>query len=251
MTRERELARAFVSLADTLAPGFDPLRLFDELVTQCVALLDANAGGVLMGDARGGLRVMAASHEEAAQLELLQLTGDGGPCVDCYLSGEPLAVPDLGAERERWPELVEAALAVGYRSAHTVPLRLHTLTIGALNLFRREPGLISPADADLAQALADSAALSLLHWTSEPAADGEILVRTQAAIAYKNTLEIAKGMIAQYADVPVAEASRILRAYAAGQADSLARIVRALVDRTLDPAEVAAEGVSAAGTPGA
>ncbi|MCB5178768.1 GAF and ANTAR domain-containing protein [Streptomyces antimicrobicus] len=240
MTREQRLARAFVRLADTLAPGFDPLRLFDELVSQCIALLDADAGGVLVADARGGMRIMAASPEDAAGLELLQLLTGEGPCVDCYRVGAPLTVADLDAERDRWPDLAGAAPALGYRSTCTVPLRLHSSTIGALNLFRREAGPIPPADAGLAQALADSAALSLLHWSADPAGDGEVLIKTQAAIAYRNALEIAKGMIAHHAHVPVAAATDLLRRYAAARGASLVAIVRALVDRTLAPSDVVA-----------
>ncbi|MFF4323186.1 hypothetical protein [Streptomyces sp. NPDC001568] len=79
MNREQQLARTFVELADTLTPGFDPLVLFDVLVTRCVDLLDVDAGGAMMADARGGLRIMAASGEEAVLLELLQLQSGTGP----------------------------------------------------------------------------------------------------------------------------------------------------------------------------
>ncbi|MFJ8160356.1 GAF and ANTAR domain-containing protein [Streptomyces sp. NPDC096136] len=234
MTREQQLARAFVSLADTLAPDFDPLSLFDGLVGHCVGLLDADAGGVMMGDARGGLRIMAASGEDAVLLELLQLQTGSGPCVDCYHSGQALSVADLAAERHRWPELASAALEVGYHSSQTVPLRLHEHVIGALTLFRRAAGRLDPEQTEVAQALADSAALSLLHWSADPEPGAEVLTKTQAAIAYKNALEIAKGMVAQHAGVSVEEASRILRGYAVDRRVSLADTVHALVAGSLD-----------------
>ncbi|MFJ9644090.1 GAF and ANTAR domain-containing protein [Streptomyces sp. NPDC101206] len=234
MTREQQLARAFVSLADTLAPDFDPLSLFDGLVGHCVDLLDADAGGVMMGDARGGLRIMAASGEEAVLLELLQLQTGSGPCVDCYHSGQPLTVPDLAAEHRRWPELAAAALEVGYQSSQTVPLRLHDHVIGALTLFRRATGTLRPEEIELAQALADSAALSLLHWSADPVPAAEVLTKTQAAIAYKNALEIAKGMVAQHARVSLQEASQLLRDYAVRHQVSIADTVHGLVARTLD-----------------
>ncbi|MGW5344471.1 GAF domain-containing protein [Streptomyces sp. NPDC004050] len=183
------MARAFVSLTDTLAPDFDHLGLFDGLIGHCVDLLDADAGGVMMGDARGGLRIMAASGEEAVLLELLQLRTGSGPCVDCYHSGQPLPVPDLAAERRRWPELSAAALEVGYQSSQTVPLRLHDHVNGALTLFRRATGTLRPEEIELAQALADSAALSLPHWSADPVPAAEVLTKTQAAIAYKNALD--------------------------------------------------------------
>ncbi|MFH7596705.1 GAF and ANTAR domain-containing protein [Streptomyces racemochromogenes] len=240
MTREQQLARAFVSLADTLAPGFDPLSLFDGLVRHCVGLLDADAGGVMMGDARGGLRIMAASGEDAVLLELLQLQTGSGPCLDCYHSGLPLSVPDLAADRHRWPELATAALEVGYRSTQTVPLRLHEQVIGALTLFRRAEGRLDAEQTEVAQALADSAALSLLHWSADPDPGAEVLTKTQAAIAYKNALEMAKGMIAQHAGVSVEEASALLRGYTIDRGVSLADTVHALVAGSLDLGRITA-----------
>ncbi|MFF0204527.1 hypothetical protein [Streptomyces sp. NPDC005017] len=62
-------------------------------------------------------------------------------------------------------------------------------------------------DADPAQALADSASLALMHWSTEPARSDDAITRLQSVIAAKTTLELAKGMIAEYAGSTIGEAA--------------------------------------------
>ncbi|WP_314174688.1 GAF and ANTAR domain-containing protein [Streptomyces winkii] len=238
MSRERKVSRAFVTLADTLAEDFDPLSLFQRLVDHCTALLDVAAAGVMMRDARGGLRTAAASSEEAAFLEVLQLQHGSGPCVDSYYQRRRLSVPNLSAERARWPLVVPAAIDAGFSAMHTVPLRLHEHVVGAVNLFRTERGALSPEDQCLAQDLSDATMLALMQWSAEPARPGEILTRLQSVIAAKSNLEIAKGMIVEHGGVTFADAAHMLRAYAEGHHVKLIDTVRALVNHELAPSAI-------------
>ncbi|MET7689609.1 GAF and ANTAR domain-containing protein [Streptomyces sp. NPDC005483] len=243
MNRERELATAFVGLADTYAPDFDPLRLFDRLVHTCRRLLDVDAVAVMIADARGTLKTMAATEDEAAFIELMQMQTGRGPCMDCCRSGEGRSVPDIAAEEEHWPELVAAMVEAGYRSLHTVPVRLHDRTLGALTLLNAGTGELPGGDPHLAQALADSAALALMHWSAEPRSD-DVVTRVQSAIAAKNVLEIAKGMIAAYQGLPVNEAGRLLAGYADRHQVSLAATAQTLVDRDLELSDVCESAIS-------
>jgi hypothetical protein len=238
MSREQQLVRAFVALADTVSPDFDPLALFEILVADCVRFLDVDASAVMMADARGGLRTMAASDEQAAFLELLQLQTGRGPCMRCYRSGEPVTIPDLSQAEERWPALVSAAMEAGYHSMYALPLRVHEQVIGAVNLFRSGTGALSDADGAVGQALCDVAALSLLSWSDEAPRDGDIVTRVQSAIVAKATVEMAKGMIARYGHVSVADASIALHGYARRRQMRLSETAQALTERTLDLSEI-------------
>ncbi|MFJ1809580.1 MULTISPECIES: GAF domain-containing protein [unclassified Streptomyces] len=235
MNRERRLAQAFLTLSDTYAAEFDPLHLFHRLVHACQDLLDVDAAAVMIADARGGMRTMASTDEDAAFVELLQLQNGHGPCVDCYRTGEPVSVPDISAEQERWPHLVAAVVEAGYGSLQAIPMRLQDRPLGALTLLRRPSGHLAPDDVHLAQALADSAALALMHWSSEPARVDDVITRVQSVIASKATLEIAKGMVAQYADTTVGEAARLLTAYASERRLRLTETAHALVTRQMAP----------------
>jgi signal transduction protein with GAF and PtsI domain len=238
MNRERQLAQAFLALSDTYAAEFDPLHLFHSLVHACRDLLDVDAAAVMIADARGGLRTMASTDEDAAFTELLQLQNGHGPCVDCYRIGEPVSVPDIAAEQANWPHLVAAVIEAGYDSLQAIPVQLHRRTLGVLTLLRRQLGPLAPDDVHLAQALADSAALALMHWSTGPGRADDVITRVQSAIASKATLEIAKGMIAQYADTTISEASQLLTAYAKQRRLRLTETVQALVTRDMDPAAI-------------
>ncbi|MFD5806869.1 GAF and ANTAR domain-containing protein [Streptomyces sp. NPDC127020] len=238
MNRERELAKAFVDLSDTYAPQFDPLHLFHRLVHACKELLQVDAAAVMIADARGSLKTMASTDGGAAFVELLQTQTGHGPCMDCYRTGESGSYPDITAEQERWPRLAAAMTGNGYISLQTIPVRLHARPLGALTLLNIRPGPLPEDDVHLAQSLADSAAVALMHWSTEPARSDDVITRVQSAIAAKATLDIAKGMIAEYAGVAVGEAGQLLTDYAAQHQASLAQTAQALVTRGLEPTAI-------------
>ncbi|MFC7308865.1 ANTAR domain-containing protein [Streptomyces monticola] len=102
------------------------------------------------------------------------------------------------------------------------------------------PGARPAGDLRVAQALADVAALALLHWSPEPARPADVLTRVQAALAAKAAVEMAKGMLAEYAQLDPAEALQLLRAYSESKGCCLADSAQALVRRTLAPESVLA-----------
>ena len=83
---------------------------------------------------------MASSSEEVRLLELYELQNNEGPCLDCFRSGQPATRASLPAMRQSWPIFTERLRQLGFQSAQAVPMRLRTETIGALNIFRAEPG---------------------------------------------------------------------------------------------------------------
>ncbi|MEV0219843.1 GAF and ANTAR domain-containing protein [Streptomyces sp. NPDC050704] len=235
MTREEQLAEAFVGLTDTLADGFDPVVLMDRLVGHCVEIVGADAVGIMVATARGALRTMSVSDQGAALVELFQLQTGEGPCLDCYRTRRPVDAPDLAEAGDRWPLLTPLAMRTGYRAAHALPLRVNNHTIGAVNLLLTTPGGLSPADLRLAQALADVAAVALVNWSPIPARPADILTQVQAAMAAKATVEMAQGMLAEHGRLDPAQALRALHAYSTGDGGRLTETAQAVVRRTLDP----------------
>ena len=84
MVREAMLARAFVRLADTLVSDFDIVEFLHGLSADSVEILGAEAAGVMLTDGRGGLRLIASSEERMRLLELFELQGAEGPCLDAF-----------------------------------------------------------------------------------------------------------------------------------------------------------------------
>ncbi|MDT7580263.1 MAG: hypothetical protein QOK35_1527, partial [Pseudonocardiales bacterium] len=195
--REQLMVSAFVGLADTLVDDYDVIDVLDRLVAHCIALLAADAAGIMLVDPRGRLRVVASSNEESDWIDLMQLQADEGPCVDCVRTGRPVTVRDLAEAGTRWPRFT-ASLAGrgGYRSVHALPLRLRGDAIGGLNLFHSVPGPLPEADLHLGQALADIATIGILH--ERAVRESEVLAeQLQAALSTRVVIEQAKGVLAQ------------------------------------------------------
>ena len=204
------LSETFVELTDTMVAGFDVIDFLHVLTDRSVQLLDVSAAGLLLADPRGELRVVAASSEAARLLELFQLQSDQGPCLDCFRSGQPVSVTDLNAGAQRWPRFADAAVQAGFAAVQALPMRLRDQVVGALNLFRADPGSFDPANVRVGQALADVATISLLH--ERGARRGDTLnEQLQTALNSRVVIEQAKGKLAERLGLDMDQAFNLLR----------------------------------------
>ena len=236
-TREAEVARSFVTLASSLANGYDVVDLLDELTTDCARLLDVASAGLLLADARGVLHIMAASSEQTRQLEVFQLQRDEGPCLECYRDGTAVSVANLDEATDRWPQFVPAARSMGFASVHALPMRLRDNVLGALGLFGTEVGALNDDDLALGQALADVASVALVQ--DKAAADKAIVnEQLQTALTSRVILEQAKGVLAQLGALEMAQAFTVLRNYARDHNLRLTEMAQAVVARSLPAQQV-------------
>ena len=230
--REREILRAFVDLSTELVDDYDMLELLSKLTTNCATLLDVGSVGLLLADDRGALHLAAASSERTQQLELFQLQRDEGPCLDCYRDGAPISVPDLEAEKERWPQFSAAALAAGFKSVHAVPMRLRGTALGGLGLFGDRVAQLEDKDLELAQALAHVACVAIVNEKS--AADRTTVnAQLQHALNSRIVLEQAKGVVAHSGGFEIDEAFTVLRRYAREHGRKLGAVAADVLDRKL------------------
>jgi GAF domain-containing protein len=225
----RLLSETFVELADTMVVGFDVIDFLHMLTDRSVRLLDASEAGLLLADPRGELRVVAASSERARLLELFQIQSDQGPCLDCFRTGQPVAVADLGAATRRWPRFAPAAQEAGFAAVQALPMRLRDQIIGALNLFRATPGVFDLADMRVGQALADVATISLLNERSLRRSE-TLNEQLQTALNSRVTIEQAKGKLAERMQLDMDQAFSVLRRYARTRNVRLSDLARAFVD---------------------
>ena len=231
------LAQAFVELADTLVEDFDVVDLLARLGERCVELFDAAAAGLLLADAQGALRLMAATSEAIEIVELFQVQNAEGPCLECYHRGEPVQVEDMAGAAERWPLFVPVATGHGFRSAHALPLRLRGQVLGALNLFRTSPGRLAPFEVAAAQALADVATIAIVQHRA--AHDAQALAdQLQLALDSRIIIEQAKGVIAEQAGVGMDDAFAYLRGHARRHRRLLADVADDVIERRIRAGEL-------------
>ena len=237
--RERAIAKAFVSLADTMVNGLDVVELLNNLTIECAHLLDVASAGLLLADRQRVLHVVAASSEQTRTLELFQVQREQGPCLDCFRSGSSVSVADLNDEEERWPQFVPAARQAGFASVHAIPMRLRDDVLGTLGLFGVNVGALNADDLDLGQALAHVA--SVIVVAGSTIADGQLVVeQLQNALDSRVVIEQAKGILAQQGQLDMDDAYDQLRRYASGHGELLTLVAKRLVSRELPPASILA-----------
>lgn len=246
-TRERDVIESLVSMASTLARGYDVVDLLGELTEDCARLLDVAAAGLLLADRRGVLHVMAASSDSTRDLETFQLQRDEGPCRDCYQGGAPVLVVDLAREVDRWPLFVPHARAAGFASVHALPMRLADHTLGTLGLFGTSVGALNDDDLRLGQALADVASVALAQ-NSNVAEKAAVNDQLQHALTSRVILEQAKGVLAQLGNLDMTAAYAALRRYARDHNLRLSDAAEAVVNRRL-AALTLLDHAAARGTP--
>ncbi len=232
-TREAQIMRTFLELADTLVADFDIIDSLTVLASRCVEILDTAATGILLADADGVLRLIAASSEQARLLELFQLQNDEGPCMEAFASGLPVVHADLYAAIERWPRFAPFAIGAGYDSVYAIPLRLRGHIIGALNLFRSGPGPLADDDISLAKALADLASITILQAQAATEAQRRD-EQLQHALDSRVIIEQAKGMLAEHAHIDMPTAFDHIRTSARNTNTKLTDLASCIVDRQLD-----------------
>ena len=235
MTREADVVRSLVEMADTLVEDYDVVDLLTGLADRCVDLLGVSAAGVMLASPAGSLGLVASSSEAMRLLELFELQAQEGPCLDAFRTGEPVGHEDLEAGAGRWPSFSAAALRAGFQSASALPLRLREVTLGALNLLGVTRAPMDEADVIVARAFADLATLSITqHRTSAEAQ--RLNEQLSGALTSRIVIEQAKGVISARAGVDLAEAFSRLRAYARNHNRRLTEVARAAIDGTLDTA---------------
>jgi len=232
-TREAQIVRAIVALTDTLVDDFDIIDSLTALTARCVELLDTAATGILLADADGHLRLIAASSEQARLLELFQLQYDEGPCLEAFATGQAVVETDLRSALERWPRFTPYAVGAGYDSVYAMPLRLRGNVIGALNLFRSDSGPLADCDIELVRALADLASITILQ--SAAATKAQLRdEQLQFALDSRIIIEQAKGMVAEHAHIDMATAFERIRTCARDSNTKLTDLAAHIVEGQLD-----------------
>jgi len=230
-----------VAIRDQLVAAVDGRRgveAADRLCEACVGLLDIDAAAISIvfdGTATGTL---GSSGEPARMYDELQFTLGEGPCVDAVSQRAPILAVDLSDSHEhRWPSFGPAMLFHDIRSIYGIPVVLAGEFVGALDLFRHQPGHLQPDHLSAAIVAAELAGIPLLDLL-----DADL----QAAIADPNSnawaelnalsraeVSQATGMLVAQLEIEPAEALVRLRAHAYTTGRSATDVARDILDRRL------------------
>jgi hypothetical protein len=192
----------------------------------------SGAGIMLMsGDVPRGS--VCSSNAVSAQVEELQYTCGEGPCIDAYEQDVPVLEPDLSdPEVERWPAFAPAAVASGARALFGFPMNVGSVRLGALNLYRDEPGPLTDGQHADALAMAGAAARTVLDMQAA-AAPGALGTDLELGANLRLVAHQAAGMISVQLGVSIAEAQVRLRAHAFATGRPLVAVAEDVVGRRL------------------
>jgi hypothetical protein len=132
---------------------------------------------------------------------------------------------------ERWPAFMAGAADLGVAAVFAFPLRIGAISVGALDLYRDQPGDLTGTDTTKALVAADSAALALLQLDS---GKGDTFAEDVGnRSTYQLQVHQATGMVQVQLGVTTEEAFLMLRARAFASGRPLADLATDVVARRL------------------
>jgi hypothetical protein len=178
---------------------------------------------------------LCTSDEVSQLIEELQYTLGEGPCVDAYQQDQVVTEPDLADPvTRRWLAFTPPALQAGARAVFGFPLRVGTVRLGALNLYRDCSGPLNGEQHADALVTADVAA----RWVLEAQAGapfGAVAEKLEIGADFHYVVHNAAGMVSVQERISVTEALIRLRAYAFSNDRPLADVAEDVVARRLRP----------------
>lgn len=160
-----------------------------------------------------------------AELDQLQKQFGEGPCLDAAAGESIVRCPDLAGD-DRWPRFAKGAVGHGINSMLSYQLYTHDNGAGALNLFGRDTHRFDENSESIGAMLATQAAMAIIA--------GERQTQFQSALAGRDLIGQAKGIIMERFKVDAVSAFEMLRKLSQDGNEKLSRIAARVVDTTVD-----------------
>ncbi|WP_297699889.1 GAF and ANTAR domain-containing protein [Mycobacterium sp.] len=218
--------------------GGHRLEAADRLCRACVRLLDVDAAAISLVFDGANAGTLGSSGPSALMYDELQFTLGEGPCLESVARRAPVLVGDLAdPNNARWPAYGSAMLGHQIRGVYAIPVLVAGEYVGALDLFRVEPGTLATEQLAGAITAAELAAVPVLDLMdtdlqaaiSDPNSDAwaELNALSRAEVSQ------ATGMLMAQLDIDAAEALVRLRGRAYATDRSAIDVARDILDRRL------------------
>jgi hypothetical protein len=210
----------------------------DSLCEACVMLfgIDAAAISLIFSGVASG--TLGSSNPAARVYDELQFTIGEGPCLDSVATRAPVLVADLAeSDNVNWPMYRPAMLDHKIRGIFAIPVLLAGEYVGALDLFRIQPGNLRDdylAGAVVAAELASAPLLDLMDADMQAAVNDPMSGAWAELNALSRTeVSQATGMLVAQLEIEPGEALVRLRAHAYATNRSATDVARDILDRRL------------------
>ena len=161
VTERPDLLEALADATRRIGSSEDLQSSLDTVITAVrQALPGVTHAGISVSHEDGRIETLAGSDPFAFALDELQFQLGEGPGLTVIQDGPVVTIEDAETD-QRWPRFMQPALALGLRSQMGVRIFLDGKTLGGLNLYATEVGVLRPALEPTAQLFAAHAALAL------------------------------------------------------------------------------------------
>jgi hypothetical protein len=189
-----------------------------------VEIPGAKYAGVTVTTNRNRIDTPAASHPYPLILDEIQQRHQEGPCLASAWEKQTFHISDL-EEDFRWPKYRTDALAeTPIRSIMAFQLFIADRSMGALNVYAEEPGAFDDETEDVGLIFATHSAVA---WNAARRDE-----QLQRALASRDMIGQAKGMIMERYNIGAIQAFEMLRKLSQDSNVPLARIAEELIDKS-------------------
>jgi hypothetical protein len=208
MIRHATAVEAFSAAASAMATDHNVVDIATSLLWDCTAILPAASAAIMVKRDDGQLVLLHSSSHRVAEIEMLQIQSDRGPCVESIAGDALVSATGAQALRARWGEVGEAIVRAGYAHVSAFPMRWHDRVLGGFNVFRADAEPMSDLDTAVAQGFVNMAALALVRPADLPV--NRLAARVAEAVQSRSVIEQAKGVLAYLHDVDPSTAYDLL-----------------------------------------
>lgn len=202
------------------------------LCAVCADVTDMSGAGIMLMTDDRPQASLCSTDAVSALIEDLQFTLGEGPCVDAHRDRLPVAEPDLARPAVvRWSAFGTGAVEAGARAVFGFPIAVGAVRLGALNLYRDRPGVLSPRQHEDAEIVAGVVGRAIVNMQVD--ADHGGLGRDLEAADFRFVVHQAAGMVSVQLGIPVDDALVRVRAHAYVHELSVIEVARDVVNRRI------------------
>ncbi len=227
-----EALRELTALSGVVLAQDDLPAALAEICRISVRAVPQAAGASLTALSESGPAAVAASDDWAKSLDEMQFGEHEGPCLDAARTGLVFRVRDLATD-PRWPSYAPRAAQKGARSMMSLPMTGEGKTLGALDVYSRQPDAFDAEAVSLAGIVAGHASLAsqvaATLFRHRDLSDG-----LRDAMASRAVIEQAKGILMAQQHCGADAAFGLLVSASQRENRKLRDVAHSLVDRYSD-----------------
>lgn len=153
--------KRLIEVTGLLNSTLDLDELLQQIMASAAELLGAETSSLLLVDEQSGdLNITTATGESGEQVTRRQVPAHQG-IAGWVVDNNELAAVESPEDDDRFYPVMDKAIGFETRNMVAVPLRVRDETIGAVEVINKKEGSFTELDAELAQALANQAAIAI------------------------------------------------------------------------------------------